>query len=538
MSDTLPLPQSLQFERSQPEQSDHEAAKKRIAAIDLGTNSFHAIIVDVYPDGSFRRVDKIKEMIRLGENMKDQHLGQEAMDRGIEALQKIKMLCDHQDVEKILAYATSAIREADNGGAYIQRIIDEVQIKALAIPGRLEAELVAHAVQHAVSLGGQPALIMDVGGGSVEFIIADKDHTHFLSSKKVGVARLLGEFVHHDPIKKKEIKALRAFFKEELDDVLRALKAYDCITLVGSSGTMENIAEMVAKRENLRTSVTLNEFSYSPEQFEELYDEVIEMEQDERDDLKGLDDKRVDLIVPGLILVEWMLDQVPFEQIRTSDQALREGMILKYIKEEMDELELMEDFPSPRRRSVFELLRKYNWHREHSEHVTKLALKLFDETREIHKMDEADRELLEYASLMHDIGYHISHRKHHKHALYLIRHADLKGFSSDEIEVMANVARYHRRSTPKTRHKRYRKLRDDLKLKVRVLGGILRVADGLDRSHFQNVQRMDVAVADDQITLWIQPETDPELEIWGAMRKRHLFEEMMGRNLVIEGMME
>jgi exopolyphosphatase/guanosine-5'-triphosphate,3'-diphosphate pyrophosphatase len=188
---------------------------------------------------------------------------------------------------------------------------------------------------------------------------------------------------------------------------------------------------------------------------------------------------------------------------------------------------------SPRRRSVLELVHKCDWHEEHSMHVAKIALKLFDELSDELDLELQDRELLEYASFMHDIGYHISHRKHHKHALYIINNADLKGFKEEEIDVMANVARYHRRSTPKSRHSHFKKLSKNAKSRVKKMSAILRVADGLDRSHFQNVRDIEVIKNKAQFKLKIETETDPNLEIWGAMRKRFLFEEVTGKELEI-----
>jgi len=162
-----------------------------------------------------------------------------------------------------------------------------------------------------------------------------------------------------------------------------------------------------------------------------------------------------------------------------------------------------------------------------------MVIQLFDALEGDLALPDGDRELLEFASLMHDIGYHISHRKHHKHALYIIRHADLKGFTEDEINMMANIARYHRRSTPKKRHKRYRKMDKQLQERIKKLSGLLRVADGLDRSHYQNVQQLEINNGQKQITLYLTTEAEPELEIWGATRKSHLFEEVTGKKLKI-----
>jgi exopolyphosphatase/guanosine-5'-triphosphate,3'-diphosphate pyrophosphatase len=506
---------------------------KRIAAIDLGTNSFHALIVEIFSDGSFYTVDKLKEMVLLAEKGLGDKLSDQAMDRGIEALKKIKLLADNQQAETILAYATSAIREAENGGDFIQRAIDEVGVKINAIPGRIEAELIGLAVQHGIRMPKNPAVIMDIGGGSVEFILADQEKFHHLSSKKLGVARMTAQFIDHDPIAQNEIDSLKNYFDNQLADVAEAFAMHRSSMLVGSSGTMENIGLMIAHRNNKTPNLTVNELEFTAKEFFEFYDEVIGLDEKKRAKLKGLDEKRIKLLPAGLVLVYYILEKFGIKRVKISSQALREGIVLRYIKKEMSDGVRVHLDESPRRRSVLELVHKCDWHEEHSIHVAKIALKLFDELSDEMNLELQDRELLEYASFMHDIGYHISHRKHHKHALYIINNADLKGFKEEEIDVMANVARYHRRSTPKSRHSHFKKLDKNVKARVEKLSAILRVADGLDRSHFQNVRELEVKKNSDKIKLKIETETDPNLEIWGAMRKRFLFEKVTGKELEI-----
>ncbi len=506
---------------------------KRIAAIDLGTNSFHALIVEIFSDGSFYVIDKLKEMVLLAEKGLGDRLSANAMDRGIEALKKIKVLADSHQAETILAYATSAIREAENGGDFIQRAIDEVGVKINAIPGRIEAELIGLAVQHGVKMPSNPAVIMDIGGGSVEFILADQERFYHLSSKKLGVARMTANYIDHDPISPDEINALKEHFDSKLMDVAEAFAMHRSPLLIGSSGTMENIGLMIAHRNNKTPNLTINELEFTAKEFFEFYDEVIGLNEKKRAKLKGLDEKRIKLLPAGLVLVHYILRKFGIKRVKISSQALREGIVLRYIRKEMSEGIRMHLDESPRRRSVMELVHKCDWHESHSRHVAKLALKLFDELTDDLKLEAEDRELLEYASLMHDIGYHISHRKHHKHALYIINNADLKGFKEEEIDVMANVARYHRRSTPKSRHPHYDKLDKSVKKRVENLSAILRVADGLDRSHFQNVRAFEMVKKNGQIRLTLETEAEPNLEIWGAMRKRSLLEEVTGKKLVI-----
>ncbi|MEO2063751.1 MAG: Ppx/GppA phosphatase family protein [Christiangramia sp.] len=511
-----------------------ETPFKRIAAIDLGTNSFHAVIVDIYPDGSFRTVDKLKEMVILAEKGMSDHLSEEAMTRGLDALKRIKFLCDSQEVESILAFATSAIREAKNGGEFIQRIYAETQIKARAIPGKREAQLIGYAVRHSISLNDEMVLMVDIGGGSVEFIIGNHKEMLYHNSLKLGVARMSARFVENDPISGKEIKKLEKHFRKKLKKVLKTAEKHEVKTIIGSSGTMENIGAMVANRQSLPADITLNELVFETSAFQELYKDFIQMDRKQRSNIKQLDEKRIDIINPGMVLVKLLLEKLPIEHIKISEAALRDGMILEFIQKEQPKLAMVQDFPHPRKRSIYELLRKCNWMEEHSAHVAKMALQIFDVFKKELELEEKDRELLEYACLLHDIGYYVSYRKHHKHALYLIRNSDLRGFTEDEINIMAHVARYHRRSTPsKKRHKFYKKLRKPVRKKIRKLSAILRIADGLDRSHYQNVQKLEIVNEQKQIRFLIETMADPELEIWGATRKAGLLEKVTGKKLEI-----
>ncbi len=508
---------------------------RRIAAIDLGTNSFHAVMVDIYPDGSFRTVDKLKEMVILAEKGMKNNLSPEAMDRGIEALKRIKFLCDSIGVENILAFATSAIREAENGGEFVQRMIDEVGIKARAIPGKMEAELIGLAVRHTISLGEENVLMVDIGGGSVEFILGNKDKFHYLTSLKLGVARMAAPFVNNDPVTKKEIKELNKHFERELKKVSEVLEKYPVKTIIGSSGTMENIAAMIVTQQSDAEILTLNELEYSRKDFEKFYKDFIELKSAKRAKINGLEEKRINIINPGMVLVKFLLEKYKIENIKISEGALRDGMIIDFINKEKVKPNalLVENFPEPRKRSIYELLRKCNWQEQHSLHVATIALQLFDSLQEELDLQDSDRELLEYATLLHDIGYYISHRKHHKHALYLIRNSDLRGFREDEINLMAHVARYHRRSIPQKRHGLYKELNKDLRKRIKKLAAILRIADGLDRSHFQNVKELEIQNKKKEIILYINTESDAALEIWGAMRKSRLLEKVTGKSLEI-----
>jgi len=477
-------------------------------------------------------------MVQLAKGGMGKRLSDGAFKRGLTALKNIKRLADSYECEEILAYATSAIREAENGGEFIQRSIDDIGVKMNAIPGRVEAELIGLAVRHGVKLTEKPVLVADIGGGSVEFILGSEKEFFFTASKKIGVSRMTEIFKPKDPITKEDIKTLEDHYEEKLQDVAQAFALNRTDTIVGSSGTMENIAQMIANRKDKSIDMTINEMEFSAEDFKKFYDWFIKLSKKERRDVSGLDTKRVGFINTGVVLLNYMIRKFGIKTVKISSQALREGIVIRYLKKEMIGLQWTGAFADPRRRSVFELLRKTDWHETHSRHVANMALTIFDALEKELELTLQDRELLEYASYLHDIGYYISHSKHHKHALYIIRHSDLKGFKEDEIQIIANVARYHRRSTPKKRHSEYWKMPAPIRKRIKKLSGILRVADGLDRSHYQNVKDLEVYSEDDYIKINIRTEGEPHLEIWGAERKAELFKEVTGKKLKIERVIE
>ncbi len=525
----------LNSQPSEPVPNGTSKRLKRITAIDLGTNSFHAIIADLYDDGHFEIVDALKEMVIMAEKGVGKELTPGAMERGIAALRKFYNLSEGRQSEAIIAYATSAVREATNGGEFIQRVIDEVGLKINAISGLMEAELIAYGVQHGVTIGSTPVLMADIGGGSVEFIVGTQDTTSYLTSKKIGVARLAAMFLENDPITPAEVEAIQEYIEKSLDPMQQQIGRLPSGLMIGSSGTYQTIAAMIdARRPNGHGGIITNEFEFTWAEFKALFDEFLFLPRKKRLKVEGLEEKRSELILPGMILVHSIMRIFNVERVKISTQALREGILIRYIQKMYPKLATSPVSEDPRRDSIMELAVKCNWHESHSIQVCNLALELFDELHEILGLEESERELLEYASILHDIGYHISHRKHHIHALYLILNADLRGFSEPEIQIMAHVARYHRRSTPKKRHELYEGLDRALKNRIQKLSAILRVADGLDRSHYQNVEGMTVEVTDKEIIITIQTNSDPELELWGARRKSFLLERVSKRSVLIK----
>jgi exopolyphosphatase / guanosine-5'-triphosphate,3'-diphosphate pyrophosphatase len=248
----------------------------------------------------------------------------------------------------------------------------------------------------------------------------------------------------------------------------------------------------------------------------------------------GLDPRRADLVVAGSVLLDTILRRLGAEEIMLCDLALREGLVLDYIRRNRRQIAHVDQIPDVRRRSTIELAERCNYHADHAQQVARLALALFDQTRATHGLTDRERDWLEFAALMHDLGTQISFARHHRHSYYLIKNGDLRGFQPDEIEVLALVARYHRRGTPNKSHEEYARLPGGLRRTVRTLASILRVAESLDRSHAQVISGLELRNGGPGVRLYLQAGADAELELWAAQRHIAPFEKMIGKPVAIE----
>ena len=509
-----------------------EDAAIRLCVIDMGTNSFHAIVFDGFPDGTFETIDRLKEMVSLGEGgFRSQRLTEAAQDRGIAALEAIRAMADAHGVADYVACATSAVREAENGGAFIERVRDEVGLYVRTISGETEAALIYQAVRQEVDLA-EPSLLVDIGGGSTEFILADRDGAHFMQSLKLGAARLTEQFVTTDPVDEAEFRTLRAHIRRELGPVLRAAHERGIRRVVGSSGTLQNIAGMTAAAYGDPDQIF--DYVFDAHNVRRITKQIMVSGRARRLAMPAVQEKRVDQIVAGAALIDVVLKDLGIKRFEVSPSALREGIVIDFVERNFKWIRRLAPYHSVRRRSVYDLAIRLRWEEEHARHVARLALRLFDATQPLHGRAEHARELLEYAAVLRDVGYAVSRRSHHKHSLYVIKHADLKGFTPDEIAVIANVARYHRAGLPSARHPDFARLSEPDQRLVTELAALLRLANGLDRSHFQNVIHLDADLEDDTLRLGIQTKSDPQLDVWAARRGANLFRRTFGLPVAVQ----
>ena len=507
----------------------------RIAAIDIGTNSVHMIIVRVRPDLSFEVVDREKVMVRLGAGGLDgKALTTEAMNAALQALSKFKRLAESHRVDEILAAATSATREARNGGEFLARVERETGIRPRVITGTEEARLIHQAAVYGVDVGTGRAVVIDVGGGSTEITLGNATAIQAARSFKIGVIRLTERFVQSDPLSGRDERKLSKHILSEINRHCDQITAIGFDRVIGTSGTILSLGAVAATAARGTTPTELRNLRVTAKQIRRLRKEIVALGPEQRLTVPGLDPRRADLVVAGAVLLDTILRRLGAEELTLCDLALREGLVLDYIRRNRRQIAQVDKIPDVRRRSTLELAERCNYYAEHAQQVIRLALALFDQTRAVHGLSDREREWLEFAALLHDIGGLISYARHHRHSYYLIKNGDLRGFTPDEIEVIALVARYHRRGTPKRSHDEYANLSSSLRKAVRTLSSILRVAESLDRSHAQAITGLELRDRGDDALLLVHTASDAELEVWATNRHLQPFEKLLGKPVRLE----
>ena len=505
----------------------------RIAALDLGTNSFHLLVVDAHPDGTFVPLAKEKEMLRLGDGVAREGLVPEGdARRAVATINRFRTLAESASADEIVAYATSAIREADNGGELVDRIRTEAGVTVQVITGLDEARLIFEAIRASVVIEPAPALAFDLGGGSLEVMVGDRSGMAWSASVKLGVARLTAELVRGDPPTSGDIRRLRERFTSGLAPLAAEVSKLHPAMAIGTSGTLCTLARMAAARRSGAVPVSVNQLKFSRDELLAIHEDLLSMPSSARSRLAGLDAGRVDIISTGSLFLLTAMELFGFEELTAGEWALREGIVLDAIGHH-DASDWSGDPRAIRRASVLELARRCNWDEVHSRQVARLAVKLFDQTLPLHELRPEDREILEHASLLHDIGAHVSTESHHKHTAYLIQHGRLRGFSPEEVTVLAALGRFHRGGDPRASREPLSTVDPDWQARVPQLAALLRLADGLDRSRSGVVDDVTAELNGKRIKLAVASRGDVDVDLWGARRKRELFEKLFDCRLEV-----
>ena len=512
--------------------------KQTIAAIDIGTNSIHMVIVEIEPSlPSFTIIAKEKDTVRLGDrDSKTGELTSEAIARSMATLKRCKDLADSLQAKQIIAVATSATREARNGMEFVQRVKDELDININLISGQEEARRIYLGVLSGLDFTDRPFVIVDIGGGSTELILADDERPRFLSSTKVGAVRLTNEFVTSDPISKTELASLHAYVRgmleRSVDKIWTNLELNENPQMIGTSGTIETLAAINSNDKQGFVPNPLNGYELSLDDLESIVEKLSEMTYEERLKVSGVSERRAEIIVPGAIILLETMKMLKLQSITICERALREGIIVDWMINRGFIGDRIAYHNEVRSRNVLKIAHKYQVNLESSQRIAKFALSIFDQTKgHLHDWHQEERELLWAAAILHNCGLYISHSAHHKHSYYLIRNAELLGYTELELEIVANIARYHRRSRPKKKHEPYNDLPSkDVQLMVRQLSAILRIAVALDRRNKGAIIEIfcKMKPQDRELELYLVPQDlgdDCALELWSLDNKKSVFEE-------------
>ncbi len=504
--------------------------RKRLAAIDIGSNSIRCIVVEVLNGGKFRVLDDEKATVRLGGSLQEGGgISPAAWERALENLLRMKKIVAGYGVDVIEAVATSAVRRASNGEEFIRTVADRTGIAVSIISGEEEAQLVALSVLHNFDLEDVRYAMIDIGGGSVEVVTAVGNLIEEVYSLDLGAVTLTEKFIRDDPVRKEDLLKLLKHVRNSLRNAFAGdeVKAQ---YIVASGGTITSIASMI---------MAMRHEGYgSPHGYEVLRSDVVHLlamllrkDLPARKSIPGLNPDRADIIVAGVAAIDELMRFFDANILRVNERGIREGLILKSLRKH----ELIDESNHQRnwRTATLDFARSCHVDEEHAKQVARLALEMFDILAGTFSLGERERQLLEAAALLHDIGYFISYTSHHKHSYHLVRHADLFGFTPREREIIANVTRYHRKSLPKKKHEGYARLTEQDRVLVSRLGGILRLADGLDRRRNSLVKTLRCALSQTAFRIGLEGDEDLSVEIFGGRAKGDLFESAFQRKPVL-----
>lgn len=504
----------------------------RIAAIDIGTNSIHMVIARAAGSSGFEVVDREREVVQIGRGSFDgSRLRAEAIRRTVAALARFADLARRQQVDRILCTATAAVREARNGGAFVQAAREACGIAPRVIPPEEEGRLIHLAVTSALQLEEGPSLIVDIGGGSVQLVIADRDRLHETLSVPLGALRLYEELLASDPPERRDLQRLRRRIRRESAAALSTIADRSPVRIYGSSGSIHALAHLAHGEETGEALEHLNGFVLEREAVARLTRRLQRMDLAEREELPGIDPRRAEIILPGAMVLDYLLGELDTESITLCDFGVREGLVIDYLLAHATEVRALGDVEDLRLRSVLQLLQKFQpeeRHLRHARHVAQLSLALFDGLRRAHGLGDEAREILHYAALLHDVGAIIGYDSHGQHSDYIIRNGNLRGLSADEVERIAAVARYHGKARPRKRDAGFSALPRGRRREVRWLAALLRIAEGLDRSHYQLVRELTVRRRGRSVTLALTTKPGARLEVWAARHRTDLLEKLLG----------
>ncbi|PLX67979.1 MAG: hypothetical protein C0603_07660 [Denitrovibrio sp.] len=499
-----------------------------VAVVDIGSNSLRLQISEV-KDKSYKILEDYKEMLRLGDSIYTQgYFTPEVIDRIVETMKGVKKLAESKDCKGIRAVATAAFREADNLVETLIRVEDECGIQIEVISGEEEARLTYLAATANFELSNRKAVVVDIGGGSTEYTIINNGKLESSISLPLGCNRLMREFFETDP----PTSAMLLKMKEHIIQTQKEVGlGRDIDMVICTGGSMNNIAVVKHNRDKV---VRDSNVKYVERNFLKKFIKSLgQKSYKERVKTEGLEERRGDLILPAAIQSDLVLNETGARGFYTLYGGLRSGLTIDTINKLGIELPFQNNTENIRFSRLMEIGNKFDFDEPSAVHVRNLAKMLYDGLKDELDLDGRDWIILEAASLLRDVGKHITYTKHHKHSYYLIKHSELVGYSASEVELISNVARYHRKSPPKESHADFTGLVEEEQTKVLKLVAILRVAIALDRSHKGFIESIDVCIKENEVVITAKQTGDIAMEIRDFQLKKELLDTLLNKSVVL-----
>ncbi|MDD1747524.1 MAG: Ppx/GppA family phosphatase [Methanomassiliicoccales archaeon] len=508
---------------------------KVVSFIDIGTNSIRTAVVRLNPNYSYSILSRQKQVVRLGENEFLEHrLIPAAMERCVVVCKRFVEMGRAYGAEEFVAVATSATREARNQGELLERLRTEVGIEVKVISGKEEARLIYLGVSSAFHLEDRFGVFIDIGGGSTEVSVGNQSDYVYLDSLKLGAIRLSELFISEGetgPVYPEKYAQMKKSVRGEIVRTVQRVKRYKLELAVGTSGTVINLGEVAARNLN---GMQGKDSSLTLAKLKKTIALLCSLDLKERRALPGINPERADIIIGGAAILETLMEEIGLQEVVISERGLLDGMLVDFLSQ-------IEGFPSHQRmsvreRSVLQLGRSCNLDELHAETISRISLEMFDSAKEegVHGFGAKERELLRYASYLHDIGDFISFSNHHQHSYYIIRNAELLGFDQREIEIMASLARFHRKKSLGRKSSDLEGLDAPAQRVVVALSAFLRIAEALDRSHCALIDHARfINATEDEAVLEVSAKGDCQLELWGAESQGKGFMKAFDRELRI-----
>jgi exopolyphosphatase/guanosine-5'-triphosphate,3'-diphosphate pyrophosphatase len=492
----------------------------RMAAIDIGSNSIRLMVAEPLRGGNYRILDEEKEAARLGmELAKTGRLDALAIEKSLEALRRMKQIAEGYQVTQIRTIATCAVREAENGDEFVRRAREEVGLDIEVITAEQEALFAFQSVSRSFDLGGKPTAIADIGGGSTEIVLSMGNLVEAIYTTQLGAVRLSEIYGNGAGMAGEDYDRMVEAIDRQLRKHTKNL-VFVPHMLYGSGGTFTSLASMVMTKKG-QQDLHVRGYQVTRAEVRHLLDRLRKMPLKDRASVPGLSADRTDIIVAGLAIVDRIMDRFEINFLQAHHRGVRDGLMLAMIDEQQGP---PSDKGVDRDGAIERLAQACGGDVAHGRHTAHIAGEIFTQLAERFKLDPTDRPLLEAAARLQDVGYLINYDQHHKHSYHLIMNSRLEGFTPKELEIIANVARYHRGADPKRKHENLRRLGEQDQRRIRRLAAILRIAGGTDRTNTQQVQGVYIDCNNGETQFKLVAPQYPEVDIWGARRRAELFE--------------